>query len=32
MSGPKLARKHGVGSIRTIYRILEKYRWGQAQM
>jgi hypothetical protein len=25
MSGPKLAKKYGVGSTRTIYLILEKY-------
>jgi hypothetical protein len=27
MSRPKLAKKYGVGSIRTIYFILKKVRW-----
>jgi hypothetical protein len=31
MSGPKLAKKYGVGSTRTIYLTLEKYRREQAQ-
>jgi hypothetical protein len=31
MSGPKLAKKHGVGSTRTIYLILQKYSQAQAQ-
>ena len=31
MSGPKLAEKSGVGSARTIYLILEKYRREQAR-
>jgi hypothetical protein len=31
MSGPKLAKKCGVGSTRTIYLILVKYRREQAQ-
>lgn len=31
MSGPKLAKKYGVGSTRTIYLILEKYRREQTQ-
>jgi hypothetical protein len=31
MSGPKLAKKYGVGSTRTIYLIVEKYRREQAQ-
>lgn len=30
MSGPKLAKKYGVRSTRTIYLILEKYRQEQA--
>ena len=30
MSGPKLAKKYGVGSTRTIYLILEKVRRQQA--
>jgi hypothetical protein len=30
MSGPKLAEKYGVGSTRTIYLILEKYKREQA--
>jgi Mor family transcriptional regulator len=32
MSGPKLAKKYGVGSVRTIYLILEKVRRQQAKM
>jgi hypothetical protein len=31
MSGPKLAKKYGVGNTRTIYLILEKHRAEQAQ-
>jgi hypothetical protein len=31
MSGPKLAKKYGVGSTRTINLIVEKYRREQAQ-
>jgi hypothetical protein len=31
MSGPKLAKKYGVGTTRTIYLILEKYRREQVQ-
>jgi hypothetical protein len=30
MSGPKLAKKYGVGSTRTIYLILEKVRQQRA--
>jgi hypothetical protein len=31
LSGPKLAKKYGVGSMRTMYLVLEKYRREQAQ-
>jgi hypothetical protein len=31
MSGPKLAKKYGVRSTRTIYLILQKYRQEQAR-
>lgn len=31
ISGPNLANKYGVDSTRTIYLILEQYRWERAR-